>query len=105
HLSRQALLKVQFPGRIVGVRVAADFHVTADTRGLCPDQKDGVLAALVVRHGATEPPAAVAWTREVFRLHPSGGLVPVPPTCPTPQRLEDHIIDASKCPLARRVPV
>src|SRR3982074_2711766 len=64
-----------------------------------------MILAFVVPDRATKRPATVPRAGEVFRPYPGRSLVPVPPTCPTPQPLEDHIIHVRKRPFARRVPV
>src|SRR5713101_6445034 len=84
HLSCQTLLKVQLPGRIVGIGRSPDFHVSADGCVPCPDEENSMFTALVVRHKATEPPATRTGRGEVFGPHPAGRLVAVSPACPTP---------------------
>jgi len=65
HLMRQALFKVQLPGRIVGIRRSPDFHVSADWRVPGTDEKNGMKAAVLVPDGATKSPRIVAGTGEV----------------------------------------
>src|SRR5438034_5933551 len=61
--------------------------------------------ALLVQHRTPELPTAIAWPHEVLGLHPSRRFAAVPPPCPTPQLLEDQIIDACKRMRARCMPV
>src|SRR5262249_18894128 len=84
HLRRETLLEVQLPGRIVRIGLTPDFHVTANRQRPCPEQDDGMMAAVRIRHNAATLPATVARPSEVFSLHPSRRLVPVPSPCPTP---------------------
>jgi hypothetical protein len=48
-LSRQTLLKVQFPVRVVGIGLPLNFHVSSDWRSSCLDQPDRTLATCFVR--------------------------------------------------------
>src|SRR2546430_129756 len=84
HLRGQTLFKIEFPARVVGIRIASDFHVTANGRGPGPNQRDRVMTVLLIQHRAPEPPAAIAWPSEVFGFHPSCRLAAVPSPCPTP---------------------
>src|SRR5260370_1336825 len=84
HLCGQTLFKIEFPARIVGIRGASDFHVTANGRGPGPNEQDGVMTALLIQYRAPEPPTAIAWPSEVFGFHPSRRLAAVPSPCPTP---------------------
>src|SRR5260370_31622993 len=77
----------------------------AECARACAVQEGGTAAAIAVRHGAAEAPGVVAGPAEVLGLHPACRFPPVPPSCPTPQLLEDHLIDARKQACARSVPV
>src|SRR5262245_11663680 len=105
HLSGPPLLEVQLPGRIVGVGVTADFHVPTDRDRPGPEQENAPMAAVRVRYGAPKCPAAIARLGEVLPPHPGRRLVPVPPPCPTPQFLQDHIVYAYERPWASSMPV
>src|SRR3954452_13479668 len=106
HLLRQALLEVQLPARVVGVRLTADFHVTPDAGRARLDQPDGPFAAPLLRDRAAKAPAAtVPGAQEVLRLDPGGGLVPVPAARPTPQLATDPSVHVRQPAVVRYVPV
>src|SRR5262249_26493121 len=66
HLSGETLLEVQLPGRIVGIRRAADLHVTADAHGTGPAEKDGMNPTVLGCDQTVKRPAGVS-AGEVFR--------------------------------------
>src|ERR1700677_170929 len=105
HPSRQTLLEVQLPGRVIRIRSTFNFHVPADGRGPRADEINSADTALFVPHLAAKPPTAVARLREVMGLDPRPRLVPMPPPCPTPELPKDHIIDAREGSSTRCVPV
>src|SRR5262249_45206267 len=57
------------------------------------------------RYDAVEHPVATPRPREVFLLHPGGGLLVVTPPRPPPDPPKDRSVHLGKGALARRVPV
>lgn len=102
HATRQALLKVQFPFRVVRVRFTLNLYVTANVNVTGLHQLHRISAARPARNRTVETPAR---DDEVLLRHPMSRLAAVSPSRPTPQPSEDHTVDVRKRSTARSMPV
>src|SRR5262245_23774491 len=91
-LARQPLLEVRFPGRVIGVRVPAYLHVSANPDRSRTRQLNQMRFAVAVVDDPGQHPMAVAHRAEVLGLHPAGPLLVVPPTRPLPDRTEGRAV-------------
>src|SRR5439155_19383144 len=92
HLPNQTLFQVQFPLRIVGVRVAADLHVSPDLHLARTHPLDRVGRVLPSSQRAREDPLLLTHLLEVVLLEPLPRFVPVPFLAPAPEHAEDPMI-------------
>jgi len=93
HLRREALLEVPFPAGIVGIGPVRNFGMARDRETVRFEELDGLALTHWPLDFPGEHPVVGAGDCEVAGLHPAHAFVGMPSFCPTPQRLEDRMID------------
>lgn len=91
HRPIHALLKVDFPGRVVGICYRTEFDISLDGGAGCRTEVFPLSLNLPEEH-----PVASATGVEIAGFDPACGLGGVMAFCPTPKRLKEGAVDVAK---------
>ena len=93
HRCRLALLEVPFPAGIVGIGPVRNFGMARDWETVRFEELDSLALAGWPLDFSRKHPVLSADGGEVAGFDPAHAFIGMPSFCPTPQRLEDRMID------------
>src|SRR5258708_1277745 len=93
HLHVEAFFKIRFPGRVVGIGFCTDLRLPLNADGRSGQQPDHSHLSFFVLEDAGEDPTIWPFIRKVFVFHPSARFVSMSSACPSPDRLEDGVVN------------
>jgi hypothetical protein len=96
HLNIQAFLKIRFPGRVIRISFGSDFRVSLDANRRSSHQPHHSHLLFLLLEDACENPTVRPFIGKVFVLDPSARFVPMSSACPSPDGLEDSMINVVK---------
>ena len=93
HMRAFPIFEIGFVGRIVRVGFAFDFYVSFDGCALGAVQPHLARLSLVIVAFPEETPVVSPTALIVFLSEPGRGLLRMPSPCPSPQTVEDRMIN------------